>query len=294
MTIDDLLAAPATPEAGRALLNWVGELRARIVRGEMMIGILPVEEIERAPIALRRAAECGLPDAWSQLASWLAAPPFGKPNIPEAESVLRTAMATGVPGATIDFVRLQWFYRRGEATDEEQREAFSLLDTLVARNPRDATAIHLLGLLTCQGFGTTADPAAAAAHQQLAASLGSADAMFELFIHYHTGLGVPADDAIALRWVRQAADAGHPRAMYNMGAFHATGSLLPRDPSAALDWYNRASEAGNVRATAALAVMYVQGDGVERDLEYARRLFDEAEYMGLDVGAMRAAVGMSS
>jgi hypothetical protein len=80
--------------------------------------------------------------------------------------------------------------------------------------------------------------------------------------------------------------------MYNMGAFHATGTLVARDASAAVDWYNRAYDAGKVRATAALAVMYAEGDGVAKDLEYARQLFDEAGYLGLEVGALRAAVGL--
>jgi TPR repeat protein len=292
MTVDDLLVAPANAQTAQALVDWVGELRARIVRGEMLIGILPIAEVEKAPIALRKAAEYGLADGWFHLAAWLAAPPFGKANIPEAVAVLRTAMARGVPGAAVHFVRLQWFYRRSEATEAEQSEAHELLTAVVEKEPRNAEAIYLLGLLKCQGFGSVPDPTTAVALQQQAAASGSIDAVFELFVHYHTGLGVPREDSTALVLLRRAAEAGHPRAMYNMGAFHATGTLVPRDPPAALDWYNRASDAGNVRATAALAVMYAQGDGVEKDVEYARQLFDEAEYMGLDVGPMRAAVGL--
>jgi TPR repeat protein len=189
MTVDELLAAPATPQAGQALLDWVSEFRSRIVRGEMLIGILSVPEVEKAPVALRRAAECGLADGWFQLASWLADPPFGKANISEAETVLRTAMARGVPGAAIHFVRLQWFYRREEAADSEQCEAHDLLKSVVVEDPQNGAAIYLFGLLTCQGFGCVADPTAAVDLQQRAASLGNTDAMFELFVHYHTGLG---------------------------------------------------------------------------------------------------------
>ena len=292
MTIDALLSAPASPETGRALLDWVAGLRARILRGEMMIGILPVEEVERAPLALRKAAECGLAEGWFQLASWHADPPFGAANVAEAEEVLREAMAAGAPGAAVQFARLLWFHGRDTADDAEQREAYGLLEAAAADDPRDASALHLLGLLTCQGFGTEADPEAAVALQEQAASLGSLDAVFELFVHHFNGVGVPRDVEAARGLVRRAADAGHPRAMYNMGAFHATGTLVARDPAAALEWYTRAAEAGNVRATAALAVMYAQGDGCEQDLEHARQLFDEAEYMGLDVSDVRAAVGL--
>jgi TPR repeat protein len=38
--------------------------------------------------------------------------------------------------------------------------------------------------------------------------------------------------------------------------------------------------------------MYAKGEGVARDIEHAKRHFDEAEYMGLDVSQMRASVGL--
>lgn len=80
--------------------------------------------------------------------------------------------------------------------------------------------------------------------------------------------------------------------MYNMGACHATGRLVAKDLAKAVEWYRRASEAGNVMATAALAVLYAKGEGLAKDIETAKQLFDEAEYMGLDVSKMRASVGL--
>ena len=38
--------------------------------------------------------------------------------------------------------------------------------------------------------------------------------------------------------------------------------------------------------------MYATGDGVSKDLEQAGRLFDLVEYMGVDVAALREAVGL--
>ncbi len=292
MPIERLLSAPPDAETGQALLDWVANLRARILRGDVTIGILPAEEVQRAPLALRKAAACGLAEGWFQLASWHADPPLGAADVPEAENVLREAMAAGVPGAGVHLARLRWFHRRDTATEDEQREAYRLVEAAAAGDPRDAEAIHLRGLLTSEGFGTESDPSAAAALQRQAAALGSLDATFELFVHHYNGVGVPHDEEAALDLLRRAADAGHPRAMYNMGALHATGTLVACDPRAALDWYTRSAEAGNVRATATLAVMYAQGDGCDQDLEYARQLFDEAEHAGLDVSDLRASVGL--
>jgi TPR repeat protein len=285
--VDELLTRPPTLETGRELLAWAQELRGRIVRGDMMIGILSVEEVAKAPLALERAASCGLQDAWIELARWYAKPPFGSADMTKAEQALRTAIAAQVPGAALEVVRLRWFYHRDEASADDRREAFEFAQDAVAANRDDGVATYFLGLLTCQGFGTAADPAAAVALQRRAASLGNADAMFELYVHLQTGLGVPRDETGAFAALQQAADAGHPRAMYNMGAFFATGQNVPKDLAAAVDWYTRASDAGNLRATAMLAVMYARGEGVQQDLERARELFDEADYMGFDTSELR-------
>lgn len=292
MEIDTLIERAETRDDAQALANWAGNLRGRILRGDMILGVLSTDEVALAPAALRKAASLGLPSALLQLGEWLARPPFGKSNLLEAEEALQEAVDTGVSGAEIQLVRLRWFYRRETASAAEQREAFGLLEKLAADGPGDAEVLHLLGLLTCQGFGTDRDPAAAADLQKGAAELGSASALFELFLHHKTGLGVPVDEQGALAFLRRSADAGHPRAMYNMGALLATGSGLPKDLAAAVDWYERAADAGNVRATVTLAAMYAKGEGVARDIDHAKELFDEAEYLGLDVSAIRKAVGL--
>jgi TPR repeat protein len=187
---------------------------------------------------------------------------------------------------------VQWFYRREEASAAEQAQAHDITQTLCAADPANADALYHLGLITCQGFGTAADPAQAAAIQVKAAALGQASAMFEAYIHYETGLGVAQDSARGFSYLEQAANAGHPRALYNMGAACATGKMVPRDMARAAAWYEKASNAGNLRATVTLATMYATGDGVDKDLERAGELFDEAEYMGVDVSDRKEAVGL--
>ena len=257
----------------------------------MMIGILPVKELEQVPAALERAAAYGLPDAWLELARWHASPPFGGTDLPAMERALRSARAAHAPGAEQETVRLRWIHR-SQVFSDDRREAFDLAQGLVTANPADAVALYYLGLLTFQGFGTTADPAAAAALQQKAAALGNTDAVFELYVHHHLGLGVAADPQAAFEWVRRAAEGGHDRAMYNMGAFHATGQHVAKDAAQAVEWYERASEAGNLQATATLAVLYARGDGVEKDVERALELFEEAESMGFDTSELRELAGI--
>jgi hypothetical protein len=180
-------------------------------------------------------------------------------------------------------VELRWFHERERATDTQRAEAYRLARADVDEAPDDFRSLYLLALLTCHGFGTEASPAVAADLLRRAASLGSADAEFELFVYYATGLGVPRDETLALEALTRAAEAGQPRALYNMGAFHATGRYVERDMAKAAAWYTRAADSGNPRAAATLAAMYATGDGVEKDLDRARSYLDDAEAMGFEV-----------
>lgn len=292
MTINQLLSAAPSREVGLALVDWARELSGRIVRGDMMIGILSPDEVALAPKALRKAKECGIDAALLDLGNWLAAPPFGEPDAMAAEVAFREAMAASVPGARLRLVEFVWFFCRDTASDERKREVYLLAEELAETDSREGRALHLLGLMTSAGFGTQADPHSACAMQEKAAEMGDADAMFEAWLHYDMGLGVAKNSAVGLGYLRRAADCGQPRAMYNMAACLATGRGMARDLASAAEWYLRSSEAGNVRATANLAMMYAKGEGVKKDVEHAKMLFDEAEYMGLDVSGARASVGL--
>ena len=291
-SLSKLLLAPASVAAGTALLDWVRSAREGIDRGDMEIGILTVADVQQAPAALRRAAEWGVPEAWLDLASWQINPPLGTPDLAGATEALRSAITAGVAGAEIRLVELRWFHQRESASSHERVEAFQILNEVLRQTPNDAKALHLLGFLTCQGFGTNADPAAAFELQRRAAALGSADAVFELAIHYSSGLGVDQDDQAAFDAMKDAANAGNLRALYNMGSFHATGRYVAKNLPLAVEWYTRAADAGHARAALTLAVMYATGEGVEQDTETASEYFEAAEHLGLDVQSVRESVGM--
>jgi len=291
MTVEQLLNEPPSQEVGQQLLDWAMELPGRILRGDMMIGMLPVEEAMLAPRALRRASECGVASALIFLGDWLAAPPVGTPDLSGARQAFRDAIAADVPDAKVAFVKFLWFRCRDDAAPEEQREAFSIAEELSKRNSDDAGALYLLGLMTSGGFGTQADPSRAHEILAKAAEMGNADAMFEIYLYHELGIGVQKNPVEALEYLKRAAEMRHRRAMYNLAAYLATGRGVPKDSAKAAEWYKRSSDAGNPRATANLAMMYAKGEGVEKDLERAKLLFDEADYMGVDVSEMRIALG---
>jgi hypothetical protein len=290
-SIDELMKAAPSADTAKKILDWASDVGQRVLRGDLMIGILSIEEVEKMPAALRRAAECGHQEAWFRLAEWYERPAWGEPSAELADEALRRALDHQVPGAGLALARMRWFHRREEATEAEEAEAYGLVAALVKQNDDNDEAIYLLGLMTCAGFGTPPDPAAAFELQRKAASLGNADASFELYVHLSTGLGVAADEKAAFEHVQRAAQAGHARAAYNLGAFLATGRYGKKDMAEAANWYQRACDLGNGRACATLATLYASGDGVAQDRDRARGLFDVAADLGFDPSAIKDEIG---
>jgi uncharacterized protein len=285
------LTSRASASVAEKLIKWGDETRRQIVRGDMMLGILTFEEVEKIAKAYRCAAEMGNGHAWLRLAQWTAAPEFGEPDLEASEAALQHAIEADVDGAKLELVKIRWFYKQENATDSEKTHAFRTVRAIVKTEPKNAEAIYFLALLTTHGFGTEASPEAGFSLQTQAAALGNADAMFELYIHHATGLGVEKDEEKAVAACLVAAEAGHSRAMYNIGAFHAAGRGTPKNIPKAIEWYERSADAGNPRAMAGLAVIYAMGDGVDKNIKYAEQLFDQADFCGLDVTALRAKVG---
>lgn len=263
--------ASSTPADATALIEWAKATIGKIERGDMMIGIMSVDVARMVPIALRKALDIGVAEAGLYLADWLLRTPIGEPDLLGAEGVLLEAIALGMDGACVQLMKYRWFYRRETCTDAEAKQAFILLETWCAKNLEDGEALYLLGLVTCHGFGSSANPSESARILNVAARLGNADAMFELFIYYANGIGVAQDDSMAIDFLRRAAEAEQTRAMYNLGAFYATGRYVPMDQALAVDWYTRAANAGHARAADTLATMYENGLGVEPDKALARR-----------------------
>jgi TPR repeat protein len=263
--------ASSTPADAMSLIEWSKATMNKIERGDMMIGIMSIDVAQMVPIALRKALDIGVAEAGLCLADWLLRTPIGEPDLLGAEGVILETIALGMDEACVQLMRYRWLYRRHTCTDQDAEQAFKLLEAWCAKNVDNSEAFYLLGLVTCHGFGTGADPVQSAKILDKAVKLGNADAMFELFLYYANGIGVGQDESTAIDFLRRAGEAGQARAMYNLGAFHATGRYVTMDQALAIDWYTRAANAGHFRAAETLATMYENGLGVEPDKALAQR-----------------------
>ncbi|HEY9785879.1 MAG TPA: hypothetical protein V6D17_10790, partial [Candidatus Obscuribacterales bacterium] len=122
LEIDALLSAPRSQAVAEQLVEWADKTRCHILRGDMMIGILSMDEVAKIPAAYEAAALSGLTDAWVKLAWWYATPEFGDADVEMAEASLNKAIAAGVPEAQMELVKIVWFFKRETATDSQKRK----------------------------------------------------------------------------------------------------------------------------------------------------------------------------
>ena len=101
-------------------------------------------------------------------------------------------------------------------------------------------------------------------YYQLAADLGSAEAMFNIAMMYHQGIAVRRDDAQALRLLARAANAGSADAQFYLASAYETG-LIPADDSQIVKLYSDAAFNGF------LAAFYHLGKYVDHPEVYVRR-----------------------
>jgi TPR repeat protein len=258
------------------------ELRNQILRGDMMIGILPLGAADEMIALFRRAAEGGLSQAWLELGrcqasgvgvDGIAADPEG------AIESFRNAADAGLREGAVAFVRHAYFVLRDpDVAEEAGRRALALLT-----DDPDGSAHLLCGYLAFQGYGRPKDAVESLRLHREAAARGNADAMFEIYVLLSTGQGAEKDEATALEWCQKAASQGHARACYNLGAFYATGRGVEKDAAQSVAWYERASEAGHGRASAMVGYMLLVGDGMPEDRARAAAFFETADEQGFAV-----------
>ncbi|MEU4381353.1 tetratricopeptide repeat protein [Micromonospora echinofusca] len=273
------------------------EIDGRIVRGDVMIGILPIRAYEVLVRGYLAAARAGRTDAWVPLGRRLLDLPIGQPPAwpsphpfpTSGNDVLDAALRCFAEAAGQgDRQGAYLFAAVGrEAVGRVGRYALTLLEPLRADDPT-GEARYWSGIV----HYLLGEGEAAVAYHRQAAEAGNADAMFELHVLHDTGDMVPRDGAVARQWLLRAAEREHPRALYNVAAGHASGRGFPRDEAVAAGWYERAANAGNARAAATLGVMCLLGSGVPTDPARAARWLDQAEEQGFDVDGWLDQLGM--
>ena len=147
-----------------------------------------------------------------------------------------------------------------------------------------AEADYILGVIYCQGLGTTADKEIGYEYYLDAAKSGHVLAQMEV-AKYHQKNGYPD---LAEAWWRMAAEKGNSNAQFELALFlynpqidsiyAATIDLDERKErqKEAASWYEKSANQGNPNAMHRLAWMYLWGVGVEKDIDNAFALYRKA------------------
>jgi len=290
-------AMSAEPVDGGYLEDLCGEIDGRILRADMMIGILPVDAPEVMIQGYAATALVGRAAGWVRLGRWYLDEGVGQPvawpsehGFPDAAAepvgaALRCFAEAAARGDRTGALMFASTSRRG--SEQAKRVALALLTPFLA-DDGGGEATYWYGLVQ----HTLGEARSAVVTQERAAALGNADAMFELYVLHVKGYGVPQSDAAAHEWLVRAADLDQPRALYNVAAGYATGRGFPKDGAAAAVYYERAANAGNAQAAATLGVMYLFGDGVDEDPAAAARWLARAEEDGFDVHGWLERLGL--
>jgi len=110
-------------------------------------------------------------------------------------------------------VALGDLYYEGSGVEQSHREAWRWYEQALAQH-EDAYVLYCVGFCLLHGQGVRRDGKAAVKHLRRAATLGEANAQYELGTAYYRGVGtsIPRNLRLALRWLRQAAALGQEEA----------------------------------------------------------------------------------
>lgn len=102
-----------------------------------------------------------------------------------------------------------------------------------------------------------------------AATLGNADAQFNMAIFYYNGDGVQKNDKISFEWLQKAAAQRHPAATRQVAVCYEKGIGTKKDPKLAVDYYKKSADLGDYNAEYKVGTAYYRGIGVVPDYEQA-------------------------
>ena len=159
MSYDTLAGLVRDPGSGGAdLFAAAVELRDGFVRGDLMLGLLPLDAPDVLVDGLRRAGEAGVVDAWLELGRLLtfgAAPwaPFPAPDVDAAVESYRAADRAGSRAGAVGWIRVAYFAR----AEAHAAAAAARLAELLAADPDDPELLLLTGYLT-RATGTPPTP----------------------------------------------------------------------------------------------------------------------------------------
>jgi TPR repeat protein len=209
--------------------------------------------------------------------------PFEAPRATMVTPDLPTALEPGGPPPDIAFGA----YQRGFFLT-----ALSEATKRVARNPKDAAAMTLIGEIYRDGLAVRQDVVEAVRWYRLASGSGDEQAAFQLGVVLLEGApDVPKDRAAAKAQFEKAAASGHPGALYNLGVLAIEGgdSAKP-DFAKAADYFKRAALAGDDNGSYSYGVLLRQGRGVPLDIGESAHWLKRAADAGIISGQVEYAI----
>ena len=209
--------------------------------------------------------------------------PFETPRATMVTPDLQAAPELGGPPPDLAFGA----YQRGNFMT-----ALGEASKRLAKNPKDAAAMTLIGEIYRDGLAVRQDVAEAVHWYRLASALGDKQAAFQLGVVLLDGApDVPKDLTGAKAQFEKAAGLGHPGALYNLGvlAIEGVDSAGP-DFAKAADYFKRAALAGDDNGAYSYGVLLRQGRGVPLDIGESAHWLKRAADAGIIAGQVEYAI----
>lgn len=152
-----------------------------------------------------------------------------------------------------------------ETLDGQPQESYEMRQAKLMNTASQAELDKInTAMIAADSLFEEGDERGAMDYYQMAADLGSPEAMFAVAMMHHQGLAVRRDDALALRLLSRAADAGSADAQFYLATAYENG-VIPSDDSQIVKLYSDAAHNGF------LAAFYYLGKYVEHLELYVRR-----------------------
>jgi len=179
------------------------EIKEKVNRGDLMIGILDVNQVEVMIGLFTKSGNSGNPDSWYELGMIYYLGIGVDQDAEKALGYFENAAQNGYGiDAWIKYIRIAYF---ANLTSVSSNRIFDLVKELQEKDT--SGEVYLLkGYMLYRGYAFDENwESSFMAHQQ-SANKGNADAMFELCIYYTHGIGIETDIEKALQWCTKAAE----------------------------------------------------------------------------------------
>jgi len=247
------------------------EIQQKIVRGDLMIGILDAAEID---IMIDLYKKSNDPASWYELGMIYYRGIGVEQDAEKAINYFELAAESGYGiAAWIKYIRIAYFVN---LTFISSDKIISLIEKLEKEDV--SGEVYLLkGYMLYNGYAYKENFESSLLAHQESAKKGNTDAMFELYVYHSMGIGVEENLNIALDWCIKAAENDNARAIYNLGTYYATGyENITKDIKKAVNYYKRAASLSHGKAAGQLAAMYTMGDELEKNNENAKKYYKMA------------------